>query len=68
MEVPAKIDNKVPQISEEERMKMFRMNLDVGFLLAEKDETPSWSDDESNLDNGPAKEYDPLSLNMDSSS
>jgi hypothetical protein len=43
------------------------MNLDVGFLLAEKDETPSWSDDESNLDNGPTREYDPLSLTIETS-
>jgi hypothetical protein len=48
---------------------MFRMNLDVGFLLAEKSGTPSWSDNESNPENnGPMKEYDPLSLHIDRSS
>jgi hypothetical protein len=52
-------------ISEEERIKMLRMSLDVGYLLAEKDETPSWSNDESNPDNGPTREYDPLSLTID---
>jgi len=57
----------MPMISEEERIKMLRMSLDVGYLLAEKDETPSWSNDESNPDNGPTREYDPLSLTIDTS-
>ena len=39
----------VPKISEEERIRMIRMNADIGLMLATKihgaDDTPSWSDD-----------------------
>ncbi len=67
-EVPKKI---VPKISEEERMRMIRMNADIGLLLATKnndaDATPSWSDDDQNSPhNGPSREYDPLEINTSS--
>ncbi len=61
----------VPKISEEERMRMIRMNADIGLILATKnndaDDTPSWSGDEINSPhNGPSREYDPLEINTSS--
>lgn len=67
-EVPKKV---VPKISEEERIRMIRMNADIGLMLATKingaDDTPSWSDDgQDSPHNGPSREYDPLEINTSS--
>lgn len=61
---------QAPKISEAERIRMIRMNADIGLLLASKndpDATPSWSDEDDNSHhNGPSKEYDPLEINTSS--
>ena len=66
-EVPKKI---IPKISEDERIRMIKLNADIGLILATKndaDGTPSWSDDDQNSPhNGPSREYDPLEINTSS--